>query len=73
MKEGVGMANHHEEGDAKKLSISSIQAYVPLETKERAQDEKNRVTQKEKLRPRVGGVRIAKNVAVYRIEDNTFH
>jgi hypothetical protein len=36
MKEGVGMANHHKEGDAKKLSISSIQAYVPLETKERA-------------------------------------
>ena len=40
MKVGVGVASHHEEGEAKKLSISSIQAYVPLETKERAWDEK---------------------------------
>lgn len=40
MKEGVGVASHQEEGEAKKLSISNIQAYVPLETKERAQDEK---------------------------------
>jgi hypothetical protein len=36
MKEGVGVANHHEEREAKKLSISITQAYVPLETKERA-------------------------------------
>jgi hypothetical protein len=36
MKEWVGVADHHEDGEAKKLSISSIHADVPLETKEKA-------------------------------------
>jgi hypothetical protein len=46
MKVGVGVASHHGEGEAKKLSISSIQAYVPLETKKRAWDEKTEWTER---------------------------
>jgi hypothetical protein len=36
MKVWVGVADHQEEGEAKKMSISSIHADVPLETKEKA-------------------------------------